>query len=96
MLGDGRLTAPTREFALLEADFPFRISRILVAVGTTIADRPPHRSVRARLRIRLLFRMDGVEASVRIGMQSAGLRNPSVQDGSEPIPTDLCTLATAN
>ena len=27
--------------------------RHLVAVGTIIADRPPHRSVRARLRIRL-------------------------------------------
>jgi hypothetical protein len=27
---------------------------IIVAVGTAIADRPPHRSVRARLRIRLL------------------------------------------
>ncbi len=28
--------------------------RLTVAVGTTITDRPPHRSVRARLRIRLL------------------------------------------
>jgi hypothetical protein len=31
----------------------------LVAVGTTIADRPPHRSVRARLRIRLLPWING-------------------------------------
>ena len=38
---------------------------LTVAVGTTIADRPPHRSVRARLRIRLLPRMNGVEASSR-------------------------------
>src|SRR5260370_8702004 len=30
---------------------------IVVAVGTTIADRPPRRSVRARLRIRLLLWM---------------------------------------
>src|SRR5229473_4822682 len=30
-----------------------------VAVGTTIADRPPRRSVRARLRIRLLPWMNG-------------------------------------
>jgi hypothetical protein len=28
-------------------------TKIPIAVGTTIADRPPHRSVRARLRIRL-------------------------------------------
>ncbi|SRR6266849_3504760 len=33
-----------------------------VAVGTTIADRPPRRSVRARLRIRLLLWMNGGEA----------------------------------
>src|ERR1700688_3080911 len=32
-----------------------------VAVGTTIADRPPRRSVRARLRIRLLLWMNGDE-----------------------------------
>src|SRR5229473_7049002 len=32
-----------------------------VAVGTTIADRPPRRSVRARLRIRLLLWMNGGE-----------------------------------
>jgi len=44
----------------------------VVAVGTTIADRPPHRSVRARLRIRLLLRMNGVEAVIRMGMQDAG------------------------
>src|SRR5260370_136595 len=34
---------------------------IVVAVGTTIADRPPRRSVRARLRIRLLLWMNGGE-----------------------------------
>ncbi len=34
---------------------------ITVAVGTTIADRPPRRSVRARLRIRLLLWMNGGE-----------------------------------
>jgi hypothetical protein len=68
----------------------------LVAVGTTITDRPPHRSVRARLRIRLLLRMSGVEASVRIRMQDAGLRNPSSQDRGELIPTNASPLATAN
>ena len=44
----------------------------IVAVGTTIADRPPHRSVRARLRTRLLPRMSGGEACIRIRMQNAG------------------------
>src|SRR6266478_6445364 len=34
---------------------------VVVAVGTTIADRPPRRSVRARLRIRLLPWMNGGE-----------------------------------
>jgi hypothetical protein len=40
---------------------PFRNNRLgsnerlsMVAVGTFISERPPHRSVRARLRIRLL------------------------------------------
>ena len=52
-----------------------------VAVGTTITDRPPHRSVRARLRIRLLRRMSGVEACIGIGVQNAGWRNPPVRAG---------------
>ncbi len=72
------------------------LRRSTVAVGTIITDRPPHRSVRARLRIRLLRRMSGVEASIRIGMQNAGRRNPPVQDGSEAFPTHLCALAAAD
>lgn len=54
-------------------------------VGANCRDRddhrrpPPHRSVRARLRIRLLPRMSSVEALVGIRMQNAGLRNPPVQ-----------------
>jgi hypothetical protein len=43
---------------------------LLVAVGTTIADRPPHRSVRAPLRIRLLLWMSGGKARIRIRMQN--------------------------
>src|ERR1700674_1727938 len=67
-----------------------------VAVGTTIADRPPHRSVRARLRIRLLRRMSGVEACIGIGVQNARWRNPPVQDWGETFPTHLCALAAAD
>src|ERR1019366_4256652 len=67
-----------------------------VAVGTTIADRPPHRSVRARLRIRLLRRMSGVEACIGIGVQNAGWRNPPVQDWGKTFPTHLCALTAAD
>src|SRR5712672_3285574 len=69
---------------------------ITVAVGTTIADRPPHRTVRARLRIRLLRRMSGVEASIRIGVQNAGWRNPPVQDWGKTFPPHLGALAAAD
>ena len=69
---------------------------IAVAVGTVIADRPPHRSVRARLRIRLLRRMSGVKACVRIRVQDTGWRNPPIQDGSNAVPPDLSALTAAN
>src|SRR2546430_2641199 len=68
----------------------------LVAVGTTITDRPPHGSVRARLRIRLLPRMSGVEACIGIGVQNAGRRNPPVQDWGKTFPPHLCALAAAD
>src|SRR5271170_7271378 len=69
---------------------------VTVAVGTTITDRPPHRSVRARLRIRLLRRMSGVEACIGIGVQNAGWRNPPVQDWGETFPPHLCALTPAD
>src|ERR1700694_4048460 len=69
---------------------------LTVAVGTTITDRPPHRSVRARLRIRLLRRMSGVEACIGIGVQNSGWRNPPVQDWGKTFPTHLCALTTAD
>ena len=68
----------------------------LVAVGTTIADRPPHRSVRARLRIRLLPWMSGGEACIRIGVQNTGLWNPPVEDWEETIPSHLCALTATD
>src|SRR6266550_6445924 len=72
------------------------VSWIIVAVGTTIADRPPHRSVLARLRIRLLRRMSGVKACVGIGVQNSGWRNPPVQDWGKTFPTHLCALTAAD
>jgi hypothetical protein len=69
---------------------------ITVAVGTTITDCPPHRSVLARLRIRLLRRMSGVEACIGIGVQNAGWRNPPVQDWGQTFPAHLCALTAAD
>src|SRR5260370_41984302 len=67
-----------------------------VAVGTTIADRPPHRSVQARLRIRLLSGMSGGKAGIRIRMQNTGLRNPPVQERDETIPSHLGALTATD
>src|SRR5580692_6660235 len=67
-----------------------------VAVGTTIADRPPHRSVQARLRIRLLPWMSSGEARIRIGMQNAGLRNPPEQEWGETLPAHSRALTATD
>ena len=68
----------------------------IVAVGTTVADRPPHRSVRARLRTRLLPRMSGVEALIWVRVQNAGFRNSPVQQWGETIPSYLPALTATN
>ena len=68
--------------------------RITVPVGTLITERPPDGSVRARLRIRLLRRMSGVEACVGIRMQDARLWNPSVQQWGKLLPPHLCSLTS--
>src|SRR6266436_1059340 len=67
-----------------------------VAVGTTITDRPPHRSVHARLRIRLLPRMNGVEALVGIRMEKKGVRNPPVEQWVETVPSHLRALTATD
>jgi hypothetical protein len=54
----GRRSFPTSRLLVTYARVPIWIT---VAVGTTIADRPPRRSVRALLRIRLLLWMNGGE-----------------------------------
>jgi len=64
------------------------------AVGTIIADRPPHRSVRARLRMRLPPWMGGEEAHDRIGMQNTWGWKPSREDRQEPIPRHFALTAT--
>src|SRR5262249_41652807 len=62
----------------------------------TITGQPPHRSVRARLRIRLLPRMNGVEALVGIWMQNTGLRNPPIQQWVETVPPHPRTLTATD
>ena len=64
-----------------------------VAVGTIIAGRPPHRSVRALLRIRLPPRVTGVKALHRVGMKNARYWNPSVYDPVKPFHGDPAALA---
>src|SRR5882724_10287556 len=54
---------------------------IHVAVGTTITDRPPHRSVRARLRIRLLPRMSSGKVCLPHTVQSLGHAFPALCRG---------------
>ena len=69
---------------------------IAVAVGTTSADCPPHRSLRARLRIRLLPRRSGGEAGIGIRVQNTGFRNPLVQDWGKTAPSHLCVLTATD
>src|SRR5258706_14379024 len=56
------------------------------AVGTIITDRPPHRSVRALLRIRLPPWMRGEKADYRISMQNAWGWKPPLEDREKLIP----------
>ncbi len=70
-----------------------RRSCLAVAVGTIITDRPPHRSVRALLRIRLPPRMAGVKALHRIRMEDARDWNPSIHEPVEPVHGDTTALA---
>jgi len=67
-----------------------------VAVGTAIADRPPHRSQRALLTHWAPPSGSGVEALIGIGVQNAGCRNPPVHQRVEAIPTHLRTLAATD
>jgi len=75
-----------------------------VTVGTTIADRPPYRSVRARLRIRLLPWMSGGEARSRIGVQplscAAFRTSPNPCDTRSPLcvglVSDSATFSTVH
>jgi hypothetical protein len=55
------LTFSKRGEAVRKVPRKFEVEVVAVAVGTIITNRPSHRSVRARLRIRLPPRMTGVK-----------------------------------
>ena len=57
-----------------------------VAVGTAIADRPPHRSVRAGLPHTAPPLDTSVKTNIRVGKQGARRRNPPVQDWANLLP----------
>ncbi len=83
---------PERKEDNAESEFPVFIGD---AVGTIIADRPPHRSVRALLRIRLPPWMSGEEASYRIRMQNAWSWKPPSEEREELIPPRRSLTAAA-
>src|ERR1019366_7834070 len=65
-----------------------------VAVGTVIADRPPHRSVRALLTHTAPALDHGVEAIMAIGMENVWLRQPPGKQPAQTLPTRRTVLAT--
>src|ERR1017187_4625245 len=65
---------------------------LAVAVGIPITRYPPHKTVRALLRIRLPPWMCGVKACHGIGMQDTRSRNPSVEERLEPLATHIAAL----
>jgi hypothetical protein len=76
--------------------FTFELSNMLgtLAVGIPIALYPPHKTVRALLRIRHPPRMRRVKTSHRIEIQNGGIHR--VEKRVEPLPTHIAVLtATA-
>ena len=65
-----------------------------VAVGTTIADRPPHRSVQAELPHTALPLDMSVKTNIGIWMQSARQGDPSVEEWSDAIPVRRVPLTS--
>ena len=67
-------------------------SALRVAVGMTITDHPPHRSVRAELPHTAPPLDTSVETDIGIWMKSAGTRNPPIEDRPQTIPVWLTPL----
>ena len=64
------------------------------AVGMTIADHPPHRSVLAELPHTAPPLDSSVEANIWIRMKSTRARNPSIKDRPQLFPIGLPPLTT--
>src|ERR1035441_1864632 len=71
-------------------------NHLRVAVGIPIARYPPHKTVRALLRIRLPPWIFGLKACNRIRMQDASKGNPSVEKRVEPLPTHMAALTASD
>jgi len=69
-------------------------SALRFAVGMTIADHPPHRSVLAELPHTAPPLDTSVEALIGIGMKSTRARNPSIKDRPQLFPIRLPPLTT--
>ena len=71
---------------------PAAESTLGIAVGMTIADHPPHRSVLAELPHTAPPLDTSVEALIGIGMKSTRARNPSIKDRPQLFPIRLPPL----
>src|SRR5580765_4154060 len=67
----------------------------MVAVGTLIAERPPHRSRRALLTHRALPSDGGVEAVARHWVSYADRREEAVGDANKTVPVETRGLASS-
>src|ERR1700688_1513926 len=65
----------------------------MVAVGTRISPRPPHRSRRALLTHRAPPSGSGVEAVTRQRVYSSDWRKEAGDELDEPLPAEACRLA---
>src|SRR6202043_795728 len=65
----------------------------MVAVGTRISPRPPHRSRRALLTHRAPPSGSGVEAVTRQRVYSSDWRKEAGDEPDEPLPAEACRLA---
>ena len=72
---------------------PFPVSLTVVAVGTAVSRRPPHRSRRAGLPHRAPALDDEAQSRLRIRLTDARGWQPSVGDSSEPRLGDHAHLA---
>jgi hypothetical protein len=71
----------------------FQPARPMVAVGTRVSPRPPHRSRRALLTHRAPPSGSGVEAVTRQRVYSSDWREETGDEPDEPLPAEACRLA---